>query len=165
MSSYPGGPSAFDPIAFLSAQQTEVNEARALIPAGWYVSTIGEMDPIKAVKSGRYEKGENVGNPWLQVTVPHKIQLPSEVQALGLPQEFQLRDGVFIDLSPSGGIDNAKGKNNRQRMYREALGMNKPGEPFSWLATPGRSMKVEVKHKVLPDGRIVEEIGGVLPVS
>lgn len=154
---------AFDPQSFLDATQTEVNEKRPLIPAGWYTAVVGEI-PADGVKNGTYGKGERIGQPWLQVRVPLKLSLTQEAQAQGLPAEFQVSDGVFIDLTASGQIDNGKGKNNRQRQYREALAMNKPGEPFSWRMTTGRPLRAEIVHKILEDGRIVENIGGVLPL-
>lgn len=152
--------SAFDPLAFLAAQQTEVNEKRDLVPAGWYTSYIGEIK-AEDIKSGHYSKGERAGQPWLQIRVPHKLQLNGAAPSLG--PEFTISDGVFIDLTAAGAVDNAKGRNNRQRIYREATGMNQPGVPFSWAAMQGRPVKAEVVHKVLDDGRIVENIGNVLP--
>lgn len=153
--------SSFDPAAFLQSTTTEVNEEREKIPVGWYTAQIGEIDS-KNAKSGTIGKGDRLGDPWLMIRVPLKLQLPAEVQAKGLPAEFQLTDSVFIDLTPQGSVDNSKGKNPRQRIYRDAAGLNKPGEPFSWQMLMGRPVKVEVKHKVLPDGRIIEEIGNIL---
>lgn len=154
--------SQFDPVAFLSAQQTEVNEKRELVPAGWYTAYVGEIKP-ENVKNGHYSKGDNAGNPWLQIRVPLKLQLAGAAPSLGT--EFTISDGVFIDLLPSGAVDNSKGKNNRQRIYREATGMNRPGESFSWAAMTGRPVKVEIVHKVLDDGRVVENVGNVLPAA
>lgn len=154
--------SQFDPLAFLSAQQTEVNEKRDLVPADWYTAYIGEIKP-ENVKNGHYEKGERAGQPWLQIRVPLKLQLAGKAASLGT--EFTVSDGVFIDLLPTGAVDNGKGKNNRQRIYREATGMNQPGQPFSWQAMQGRPVKVEIIHKVLDDGRVVENVGNILPAQ
>lgn len=155
--------SAFDPVAFLSAQQTEVNEKRSLVPAGWYTAFIGGIKP-ENVKNGTYGKGDRIGQPWLQIRVPLRLQLagvPNVPAELGA--EFIVTDGVFIDLTAAGAVDNGKGKNNRQRIYREAVRMNQPGQPFSWQAMEGRPVKVEVVHKILDDGRIVENVGNILP--
>lgn len=153
--------SAFDPAAFLATQQTEVNEERPRIPVDLYTAVIGELNPEK-IKTGTYGKGERIGQPWMSMPVPLKLQLPAEVQALGLPAEFQLTDNVFIDLTASGGIDNAKGRNTRQLEYRKATGTNNPGEPFSWLMLQGRPVKVQVKHEMY-EGRIMEKVGVILP--
>jgi hypothetical protein len=64
------------------------------------------------------------------------------------------------DGTISGGIDNSKGKNNGQRIYRDATGLNKPGEPFSWQQTQGRPVKVRIKHEMY-NGNVVEKVAGV----
>jgi len=157
--------SVFDPNTFLDAVQTEVNEKRATIPAdnpdspdGLYLARVGEIKTA----SGVIGKGERTGQLWLQMVVPLKLQLPAQVQALGLSSEFQLTDRPMIDLTAQGGIDNAKGKNNAQRIYRDATGLNKPGEPFSWRQMEGKMVKVKVAHE-LYQGNVVEKVAGVFP--
>ena len=157
--------SAFDPNVFLDAQQTEVNEKRPSIPTenpadpnGLYVAVIGE---IKA-DSGTIGKGDNAGKPWVSMIIPLKLQFPAEVQALGLPPEFQLTDRAFLDLTDQGGLDNSKGKNRSQRAYREATGLNKPGEPFAWRMLTGRTVKVKIAHELYNES-IVEKVAAILP--
>lgn len=157
--------SVFDPSVFLDAQQSEVNEKRDSIPVenpdssdGCYTAIIGEV----TTKSGTIGKGDRMGQPWASMVVPLKLQLGPQVQARGLPAEFQITDMVFLDLTASGAIDNSKGKNNAQRAYRIALGMNEPGVPFSWRATQGRPVKVKIKHEMYLD-TIQERIAVVLP--
>lgn len=157
--------SLFDPAAFLSAQQTEVNEKRELFPVsnptspdGLYIGVIGEI----STASGTIGKGEKTGEPWMSIVIPIKFDVPQQLQAeKQLPATFQFTDRVFLDLMPGGrGIDNGKGKNKGQFAYREALGMNTPGEPFSWAATQGRPIKFRLVHE-LYNGNIMEKIAGV----
>jgi len=155
--------SVFDPATFLDAVQTEVNEKRATIPAdnpatpdGLYTAIIGEIKTAY----GTISKGDRIGQPWLQMVVPLKLQLPPEVQALGLPPEFQVTDRPMLDLTLQGSVDNAKGKNNAQRFYREATGLNKPGEPFAWRMRQGRPVKVKLAHEMY-QGNVVEKVAGV----
>jgi len=157
--------SVFDPTAFLDAQTTEVNEKRPTIPAdnpedpnGLYTAMIGEIK----TDSGTISKGDNAGNPWISMVIPLKLQLPAAVQAIGLPAEFQLTDRVFLDLTPQGAMDNSKGKNRGQRVYREATGMNKPGEVFAWRMLQGKVVKVKITHE-LYNGNIVEKVANILP--
>lgn len=157
--------SAFDPNLFLDAQISEQNEKRATIPVdnpdasdGLYTAVIGEIK----TDSGTIGKGENIGKPWISMVVPLKLQFGAALQGLGLPSEFQLTDRVFLDLTAQGGLDNSKGKNNRQRIYRDATGLNKPGEVFSWRMMTGRVVKVKVVHE-LYEGNLVEKPGQVLP--
>lgn len=157
--------SQFDPNVFLTATQTEVNEKRPNIPAenldaadGLYVAIIGDI----TTKSGEIGKGPKIGQPWVSMVIPLKLQLGPQVQALGLPAEFQLTDMAFLDLTPQGGLDNGKGKNNQQRRYREATKMNNPGDPFSWAMLQGKMVKVQVKHEMYNDS-IVEKVAAILP--
>src|SRR3990167_2231999 len=157
--------SAFDPAVFLDATTTDANEKRPPLPTenpadanGLYLAVIGEIKTA----TGIIGKGERIGQPWLQMVVPLRLQLPPQVQALGLSAEFQLTDRPMLDLTPQGSIDNAKGKNNAQRLYREATGLNKPGETFAWRQMQGMQVKVKVQHE-LYNGNVVEKVGGVFP--
>ena len=157
--------SAFDPSVFLDVEQTEVNERRPLLPVenpadsnGCYMAVIGELKH----SGGIMEKGDKVGQPWASVVIPLRIQVPPEVQTLGLNPELTVTDRAFIDLTPQGGIDNSKGKNRRQKDYRDALGMNVPGEPFSWRRVQGRPVKVKIKHREY-QGILSEEVTVILP--
>ena len=157
--------SAFDPQAFLDAQTNEANEKRPTIPAenpadanGLFTAVIGEIK----TDSGTISKGDNAGNPWISMIIPLKLQIPAAIQSLGLPAEFQVTDRVFLDLTPQGGLDNSKGKNRGQRTYREATGMNKPGETFAWRMLTGKIVKVKIAHE-LYNGNIVEKVAQILP--
>ena len=157
--------SQFDPAKFLDAQQTEVNEKRPPLPVenpdatdGMYVAVIGEI----TAESGTIGKGERTGQPWLSMVVPLRLQVPAAVQALGLPPELTLTDRAFIDLTPQGSIDNAKGKNRQQRAYREATGTNKAGEAFAWRMLQGKVVKVKINHELYNE-QIQERVGAILP--
>jgi len=157
--------SAFDPSVFLDAQVNEVNEKRPPLPVenpddenGLYLAVIGE---IKA-DSGIVGKGDNAGKPWVSMVIPLRIQVPAVIQALGLPPELTLTDRAFLDLTPQGGLDNSKGKNRRQKDYRDATGTNVAGVPFAWRQLQGKVIKVKINHELYQD-QIQERPGLVLP--
>lgn len=157
--------SAFDPSVFLDAQVNEVNEKRPPLPIenpddenGLYLAVIGE---IKA-DSGIVGKGDNAGKPWVSMVIPLRIQVPAVIQALGLPPELTLTDRAFLDLTPQGGLDNSKGKNRRQKDYRDATGTNVAGVPFAWRQLQGKVIKVKINHELYQD-QIQERPGLVLP--
>lgn len=157
--------SAFDPQMFLDAQQTEVNEKRPLVPTenpsdpnGLYRAVIGEIKTA----SGVIGKGDRTGQPWVQMVVPLRLQLGPELQALGLPPEITITERPMLDITPQGSLDNGKGKNNAQRIYREATGLNKPGEVFAWRMLQGRTVKVKIKHEMYMDVP-QEKIQQILP--
>jgi hypothetical protein len=156
-------PSQFDPNVFLDATTTEVNEKRSPIPTenpddanGLYTAVIGEIKTA----AGIIGKGDRVGQPWMQMVVPLRLQLPASVQALGLSAEFTVTDRPMLDITPQGSLDNGKGKNNAQRIYREATGTNKPGEAWSWRMLQGKVVKVKIAHEDYR-GSIVEKVAGV----
>ena len=157
--------SAFDPSVFLDAQVNEVNEKRPPLPVdnpddenGLYMAVIGE---IKA-DSGIVGKGDNAGKPWVSMIIPLRIQVPAVIQALGIPAELTLTDRAFLDLTPQGGLDNSKGKNRRQKDYRDATGTNVAGVAFAWRQLQGKVIKVKISHELYQD-QIQERPGLVLP--
>lgn len=157
--------SQFDPNVFLDAQVTEVNEKRPPIPTenpedanGLYTAVIGEIK----TDAGTIGKGERIGQPWVSMVIPLRVQVPAAVQGLGIPPEMTLTDRAFLDLTPQGSLDNGKGKNRQQRAYRDATGLNNAGETFAWRMLTGRVVKVKIVHDLYEDA-IQEKIGQILP--
>jgi len=156
--------STFDPVSFLSATISEVNEKRPPLPTenpespdGYYIGVFGEVAP----KSGTIGKGDRTGQPWLQMTAPIKIDVPMSLrEAMKLPPVVTITFGAFIDLTPEGHIDNAPGRNRDQKMVREALDLNKPGDAFSWQMLTGKPVKVKIKHEIYNES-IQERIAGL----
>jgi hypothetical protein len=156
--------SVFDPSVFLDAQINEANEKRPPLPtenpddaSGLYLAVIGEIK----TDSGTVSKGDNAGKPWISMLIPLRIQVPSSVQGLGIPPELTLTDRAFLDLNAQGGLDNTKGKNRRQRTYRDATGTNVAGVPWSWRQLQGKTVMVKINHE-LYDDTIQERVGAVL---
>ena len=156
----------FDPDSFLAAETSEVNTRRPPIPEnnpaspdGSYMAIIGEVK----TRSGTIGKGERTGQPWLSMNVPLQIDLPAEVQEKLNTPKVTITDMAFIDLTPSNTIDNSPGKNRRQREYRDATDLNKPGEKFAWNMLMGRPVKVFIKHEAARDnsGTIVETVRAI----
>lgn len=157
--------SQFDPAVFLDAQVNEVNEKRPPLPVenpddpnGLYTAVIGEIK----TDSGTVSKGDNAGKPWVSMLIPLRIQVPPAVQGLGIPAELTLTDRAFLDLTPQGALDNSKGKNRRQRDYRDATGTNVAGVPWSWRELQGKVVKVKVTHELYQDV-IQERVSAILP--
>lgn len=158
--------SAFDPNVFLDAQQTEANTKRPPLPtenpeddAGLYLAVIGEI----TADSGTLGKGDRAGQPWASMVIPLRIQVPSPLQQTqGFAPEVTISDRAFLDLTPSGGLDNGPGKNRSQKKYRDATGTNNPGEPFAWRMLVGRTIRVKLAHELYND-EVQERIAGVFP--
>lgn len=157
--------SQFDPSVFLDAQTDEVNEKRPILPTenpdesdGLYTAVIGEIK----TDSGTIGKGDRTGQPWISMIIPLRFQIGPQNQAAGLPAELTFTDRAFLDLTPQGAEDNSKGKSRAKRTYREATGLNNPGEPFAWRMLTGKVVKVRLTHE-LYNGAIQERVGQVLP--
>ena len=160
-------PSIFDPAAFLTATIDTPNERREPLPVenpeagsnGYYTALVGEIK--MSAGSGTDKNG--APRAWLQAIVPLQIQVPPSVKEAKKyrTDQITITDRCFIDLTPSGTIDNAPGANRRQRQYREATDMNKPGDSFSWAKVQGRVVKVKVTHETYQN-EIQERIGGIL---
>ena len=146
----------------------EVNAKRPPLPQenpatsdGYYTAIIGTPTP----ESGTIEKGERAGRPWLAFTIPLMIEVPAQVQeSLGIKLEkgtIQLTDRAFIDLTEQNTIDNSPGRNRRQRQYRDALDLNKPGDTFSWSMVAGKPVKLKIQHEMY-QGEIQERVGQLL---
>jgi hypothetical protein len=159
--------SAFDPNSFLDATVSEVNISRPPLPAGRdFIAVLGEPKST----SWKSKDGTKSG---FKVSIPHEFDvaaMPPDVQALyagkdGSPgiTKVVIIDDVMLDLTENGMIDNAPGKNNRQRQYREALDLNKPGDTFNWRMVQGRSIRSKIKHEPY-EGNIYDKIGSVAKV-
>jgi len=147
--------SNFDPNVFLTQPTTTVDERRPPLPVdnptepdGLYMAFIGEI----TTASGTIGKGERAGQPWVSMVIPLKIQVPQRLQeGLKLRQELTITDRAFLDLTPEGTSDDAPGRNRKRKDYREATGMNNPGEPFIWSQLSGKVVKVKIAHETYND--------------
>lgn len=160
--------SMFDPSLFLQAETTETNVKRPPLPTinptrpdGAYLAVIKSVEPT----SGVVEKGDRAGQPWLSMVIQLEIQVPQQVQdQLGLKLEkgtISLTDRAFIDLTPQNTIDNSVGRNRRQRQYRDALDMNKPGDVWSWKRAIGQPIAVKIDHEIY-NNEVQERPGALL---
>lgn len=146
--------SAFDPQILLQATTEVASERRAPLPVNEYTATVGEI----TVRQWSSKDGSKSGHA---LDVPVILEVPAELQAEhGLPPTLTVKDSIMLDLTETGGIDYGKGKNGRLRMYREALDMNKAGEPFSPGMMQGRYLKVRIKHEEY-EGNIQERVAGM----
>lgn len=145
--------SNFDPQSFLDATMSAPLTKRPPINPGAYSATIGEVKS----RAWQSKDGSKSGIAW---DVPLAIELPAdEAERVGQPQ-VTITDSMFLDLTDTGGLDVAPGKNRRLRAYREALNLNNPGDSFSGRMMQGRMVRVAVKHDVV-EGEVYERVGSV----
>jgi len=83
-----------------------------------------------------------------------------QAKTVGQPK-VTITDSVFLDMKEDGKtLDAAPGKNRQLRAYREALGLNNPGDKFSYAMMEGRQVRVSVRHDT-KSGETYERIGMV----
>lgn len=150
--------SQFDPSAFLDATTTEASTVRPPLPAGAdLVAVIGEPK----VTPWQSKDGTKAG---LRLDLPLVFDLDAypDVKAAigGSVNKVTITDGVMLDMTEAGTIDYGPGRNGKLRRYREALGLNVAGQPFSFRMLQGRQVKAKIKHD-LYEGNVYEKIDSV----
>jgi hypothetical protein len=145
--------------------QTAVNEANSTrlkpAPAGEY---IGIIQPIveDSFKSGTSPKTNEV---WARLDLKVEVSGDPRIkEACGLPSKA-IRAGIMLDLTDAGGLDMSEGSNITLGRLREATGLNRPGQPFSFNDLGGKLVKISVTHR--PDQKdasiVYEDVKGFFP--
>lgn len=152
--------SQFDAATFLDATTTEAAAKRPPLPVGDYTAIIGEL----AVRDGVSKKDPT--KTYVAMDINLEIDVPGSIQEeLGLTMPtLKVKDSAMLDLAADGkSLDWAPGKNGALRRYREALGMNISGQPFSPRQMGGRLVTVKITHREYPEGSgdLFENVAGV----
>lgn len=138
--------STFDVNLLLDATTTESFTKRPPIPAGSeLVGTIGEPK-IRQVQ-GKKDPTKNY--VFLDLQIEFDLTAYPAIREVVGAEKLSIQDSVILDLKDGGALDAAPGKNVQLRRYRDALGLNEPGQPFSFRMMQGR--QVRVKTKLEPD--------------
>lgn len=146
----------FDPATFLDVEVSDANSTVSTpCPAGDYVAVAGEPK----VRPWKAKDGTSEG---LALDIPWTIDDQAAKEAVGRDKVIVFQ-GIMLDLNDSGGLDTGKGANVALGKLREAIGMNVPGQPFSFRRIEGQVAKVKVSHK--PDGEVIRaNVTGVAKV-
>lgn len=151
--------STFDPQSFLAFTTEEASTKRPPLPAGKdYVGSITDLKPRP------WTKKDDPTKSGLALDVIIQIDLnayPQEKDLTGTDR-ITLQDNIFLDTKDNDGktIDMSPGKNSKLRRYREALGMNEPGKPFSFNMMIGRLIRVKIKHDPY-EGEIYDRVDSI----
>lgn len=136
--------------------QTPINQAfdtkYVPHPQGEYLMVIkGPFMDEKATKLRTTEKGQVIldvvyETDGTQLT-PDGKPLKDE---LGM-DTGTVRQSIFLDIEPAGGLSAARGKNVKLGKLREALGQNDPSKPWSFTNLIGGVVKGTIKHDMVKD--------------
>jgi hypothetical protein len=139
---------SFDPATFLNTTvEGELDTKVTPCPVGEYLGISEKVD----VKPWASKDGSSSG---LKVIILWDIQ-DENVKALLGRDKILVPQDIMLDLTEEGGLDMGKGKNVGLGRVREALDMNKPGEPFAIGNMQGRMATVVVSHRT---GQTAEDI-------
>lgn len=131
---------SFDPSTFLNTTvEGELDTKTVPCPVGEYNAISDKVD----VKQWSSKDGSSSG---LKVVILWDIQDDAVRQLVGRDKILVPQD-IMLDLTEEGGLDMGKGKNIGLGRLREALDMNKAGEPFAIGNIAGRMALVTVSHR------------------
>jgi hypothetical protein len=132
---------SFDPQSFLDSSINSANDTKVIpVPAGEFTGIVDKVAARQWTSKDGTMSGVTLDVTWL-------IDDEAVKQELGRPT-VTCRQGIMLDMTPGGGLDMGKGKNVGLGRLREALNLNKPGQPFSFSMLPGQAGKVTVSHRV-----------------
>lgn len=139
----------FDPQAFLDSSITEANDTKVIpVPQGEYLAVLEKVTPRTWTSKDGTQSGIALDIIWL-------IDDASVKEFLGR-DEVKCKQGIMLDMTDAGRLDTSKGKNIGLGRLREAVGLNVPGQPFSFQQLPGLLAKVSVKHRLVDEDTFAE---------
>ncbi len=141
--------SNFDPQAFLDSSVTEANDTKIIpVPQGEYVGVIDKVTPRPWTSKDGTSSGIAIDILWLVEDQDVKTFLDRDI--------VTCKQGIMLDMLPSGALDMGKGKNIGLGRLRDAVGLNTPGQPFSFQQLPGMMAKITVKHRLVDEDVFAE---------
>ena len=133
----------FDPDTFMNTDQDgEFSTSYEPIPEGEYQAVITKIEP----------RTTSTGKALLDVT--WQMDAPDE----DLAHEKFSRQSIWLDLTESGGLDRAKGKNIQLGRLLDAVGVN--GSNWNPNQLIGSVARVNVKHRITDDGQTFADVKG-----
>jgi hypothetical protein len=128
--------STFNPEAFMQSSVSEASDTQYLqVPEGEFAAAIDAVTPRTT------QTGKALLNVKWKVTDP----VAQEATGMAEPTVFQT---IWLDVTEQGGLDMGKGKNVGLGKLRDALGQNKPGQPWSPGMLVGGVAKIKVAHSI-----------------
>lgn len=142
----------FDANAFLDSAISGSNDTKVIpVPVGEYMGIIEKVSPRQWQSKDGTSSGVALDVIWL-------VEDANVKQYLGR-DTVTCKQGIMLDLTPSGAVDNSKGKNIGLGRLREAVGKNNEGEQFSFSMLPGLSAKISVSHRIQGEDTYAEVKG------
>lgn len=138
----------FDPNEFLS-QQVEGQLDTTLINPEDNMSGDGYQILATKIDVRQWQKKDDPSVSGLALDILWEIQ-DEAVKEFCNRDKVMVKQGVMLDITDTGQLDMSRGKNISLGRLREALGMNKAGQPFSFDMIQGQMCRGFVQHRVDP---------------
>lgn len=136
--------SQFDPVAFAQSTFTEANSTESIpIPAGEFPGLAEKVEIV----GWQSKDGSKAG---LKLQIIWNIADDAVREVTGRA-ENKVRQDIMLDLTDTAMLDMSKGMNVRLGKLREAVGLNRPGMPFSFDQIQGQMAKLKIGHRVGDD--------------
>ncbi len=149
--------SIFDPNTFLNATFTESNSTEYVpIPVGEFAAF------AESVKIEPWQKRDDPSKSGLRLDIVWNIT-DDNVKQLLARDVVKVTQGIMLDLTEGGNLDFGKGKNVNLGRVRAAVGLNNPGQPFSFGQIMGRAAKISIKHDMY-EGNILSKVSSIAAV-
>jgi hypothetical protein len=146
---------SFDPEEFLNSTTTEPNATiYEPIPPAEYQAVIEDI---------KFQSGVSDKGPWNRLEVLWNIEDEPLRELLG-KKKLLSRQSIMLEMLETGGIATGRGKNVGYGRLREAVDLNRPGEPYSPRMLIGRRAKVKVEHEEYK-GNVMDKVTAVASLS
>lgn len=134
----------FDVQAFTDQAINEANSTSVVpVPVGDYTAIADKFEIRQWVNK------EDPTKSGLALDVHWAIDDQAVKDLLGR-DKVTVKQGIMLDLTEEGGLDMGKGKNVGLGKLRAALGLNNPGQSFSFNQIPGQIAKIKIGHTPNP---------------
>lgn len=151
--------SIFNASSFLDSTTTEANTRLPPLPPGDYLGVIENLEQAAWAS----KDGSKAGTKFNVQLSLDPASNPAAASG-GFPPSLRVPDSIMLDVTADGkSLDNSQGKNGRLRQYREALGLNVPGQPFAPRMMIGRQLRVKISHREY-QGELFNNVDGVAKI-
>lgn len=135
----------FDPNTFLEMSTQDANSTVAVpVPAREYTAF------IEKIEARQWQSKDDPSKAGMALDVHWNIDDAAVKRELER-DKVTVKQGIMLDLTETGGLDMGKGKNVGLGRLRDAVGLNVPGQPFSFRMLEGRPAKIVVGHRTDPN--------------
>ena len=149
----------FDPNVFLDATFTDANSTVSVpCPPGEYLAVVADEPKMRQAQGQK-----DASKTYLMLDLLWTIEDPAVTEVTSR-KPTKVRQSIMLDLTETGALDMSKGHNVQLGRLREAVGLNSPGQAFSFRQLQGQQAKIQVVNRPDPQDpeRIYDDVKAVV---